>query len=80
MPCTRNCPSADRTWTPRNQHICVRLVVNWRELTVYTLEKDVEDAMAGYSKFVLVEETVLDSLLVVLVRVEIILKQVVQES
>lgn len=49
-------------------------------LTVDALEENVEDAVAWDRQLVLVQEIVLDALLVVLVRVEVVLLKVVQKS
>lgn len=48
-------------------------------LTVNALEEDVEDAVAGDGKLALVQEAILNALLVVLVRIEVVFLQVVEE-
>ena len=48
-------------------------------LTIDALEEDVEDAVAWYGELALVKEAVLDPLLVVLVRVEVVILQIVEE-
>jgi len=57
------------------------MFINHRDgiLTVDSLEEDVEDAVARDSKLVLVQESVLDPLLVMFVRIEVIILKVVQE-
>ena len=49
-------------------------------LTIDTLEEDVEDAVAGDRQLVLVQEAILNTLLIMLIRTKVIVLQIVQKA
>ncbi len=55
-------------------------MVRWKFHTVYSLEEDIENAVARDCKLMFVEEVVLNALLVVFIAVEIVVLQVIQKS
>ena len=49
-------------------------------LTIDALKEDVEDAVAWYGQFLTVKEAVLDALLIMLIRIEVVVLQVIEEA